>query len=161
MDHDSTNFFKTVSVVLCLFVSICSFFSATAPSEVPLCPITGWVCQRKSFWIPVEDSFKQAYLEEWVFVSGAPSEKDPAPQIRLKSTLRLLWCRSLLLRHLGSQRSPKIKHVFGNALRHHCLRCSHDPHVNAWNYPSRVMQYCQATRILSHQDLINLLCGVR
>ena len=36
--------------------------------------MTGWVCQWKPFWIPVEDSFKKAYLEEWVFISDAPSE---------------------------------------------------------------------------------------
>ena len=60
-------------VVLCLFVLICSFLSAVASSEAPLCPMTGWVCQWKPFWIPVEDSFKKAYLEEWVFISDAPS----------------------------------------------------------------------------------------
>ena len=36
--------------------------------------MTGWVCQWKPFWIPVEDSFKKAYLEEWVFISDVPSE---------------------------------------------------------------------------------------
>ena len=29
--------------------------------------MTGWVCQWKPFWIPVDDSFKKAYVEEWVF----------------------------------------------------------------------------------------------
>ena len=48
---------------------------AIASSEAPLCPMTGGVCQWKPFWIPVEDSFKKAYLEEWVFIiSDAPSE---------------------------------------------------------------------------------------
>ena len=36
--------------------------------------MTGWVCEWKPFWIPVEDSFKKAYLEEWVFISDAPYE---------------------------------------------------------------------------------------
>ena len=32
--------------------------------------MTGWVCQWKPFWIPFEDSFKKALVEEWVFISG-------------------------------------------------------------------------------------------
>ena len=36
--------------------------------------MSDWVCQWKPFWIPVEDSCKKAYLEEWVFISDAPSE---------------------------------------------------------------------------------------
>ena len=36
--------------------------------------MTSWVCQWKPFWIPVDDSFKKAYLEEWVFINNAPSE---------------------------------------------------------------------------------------
>ena len=37
--------------------------------------MTGWVCQWKPFWIPVEDSFKKAYVEEWVFLVNATSER--------------------------------------------------------------------------------------
>ena len=33
-----------------------------------------WVCQMKPFWIPVGDSFKKAFVEEWVFVSGDSSD---------------------------------------------------------------------------------------
>ena len=36
--------------------------------------MSGWVCQWKPFWIPVEDSFKKAFVEEWVFISDEPSE---------------------------------------------------------------------------------------
>ena len=36
--------------------------------------MSGWVCQWKPFWIPVEDSFKKAYMEEWVFILDVPSE---------------------------------------------------------------------------------------
>ena len=61
-------------VVLCLIVQQYTFLSAIASSVAPLCPMTGWVCQWKPFWIPVEDSLKKAYLEEWVFISDAPSE---------------------------------------------------------------------------------------
>ena len=35
--------------------------------------MTGWVCQWKPFWIPFEDSFKTAYMEEWVFINDVPS----------------------------------------------------------------------------------------
>ena len=36
--------------------------------------MTGWVCQWKPFSILVGDSFKKAFLEEWVFISDVPSE---------------------------------------------------------------------------------------
>ena len=36
--------------------------------------MSGWVCQWKPFWILVEDSFKKAFVEEWVFVSDEPSD---------------------------------------------------------------------------------------
>ena len=29
--------------------------------------MTGWVCQWKPSWIPVDDTFKKAYVEDWVF----------------------------------------------------------------------------------------------
>ena len=47
-------------VVWCLIVQQCTFLSAIASSGVPLCPMTGWVCPWKPFWIPVENSFKKA-----------------------------------------------------------------------------------------------------
>ena len=36
--------------------------------------MSGLVCQWKPFWIPVEDSFKKAFVEELVFISDVPSE---------------------------------------------------------------------------------------
>ena len=36
--------------------------------------MSGLVCQWKPFWILVEDSFKKAFVEEWVFISDVPSE---------------------------------------------------------------------------------------
>ena len=86
---------------------------------------------------------------------------DPIPQNRVMSSLRLQGYRCLSYRHHGNQRKPRTQLVLGSVLRHHCLCCSHDLHVNVWNYPSRVMLYCQATRILSPQDRITLPCGVR
>ena len=37
--------------------------------------MTGWVCQWRPLWIPVEDSVKKACLEEWVFQVNATSER--------------------------------------------------------------------------------------
>ena len=37
-------------------------------------PMSGWACQRKPFWIPVGDSFKKAFVEEWVLISDEPSD---------------------------------------------------------------------------------------
>ena len=36
--------------------------------------MSGWVCQWKPFQIPVGDSFKKAFVEEWVFISDEPSD---------------------------------------------------------------------------------------
>ena len=59
--------------------------------------MTGWVCQWKPFWIPVEDSFKKVYLEEWVFISDAPSEAKPQEKAcfweRIEAPLPPLWPR--------------------------------------------------------------------
>ena len=59
---------------VCLCTTVLSF-QPFAYSVAPLCPMTGWACQWKPFWIPVEDSFKKAYLEEWVFINNASSER--------------------------------------------------------------------------------------
>ena len=37
--------------------------------------MSGWVCQWKPFWIPVDGSFKKAYVGEWVFISDVHSER--------------------------------------------------------------------------------------
>ena len=36
--------------------------------------MSGWVCQWKPFRIPVGDSFKKAFVEEWVFISDEPAD---------------------------------------------------------------------------------------
>ena len=75
LDNDSTNFLKTVSLCgVCLCNNVLSF-QPFAYSVAPHCPMTGWVCQWKPFWIPVDDSFKKAYVEEWVFLVNATSER--------------------------------------------------------------------------------------
>ena len=111
------------------------------------------------FWIPVEDSFKKAYVEQWFSLLMLVLNV-PIPKVRVMLFLRLLRCRCLSHSHHGDHRKTRTLLVLGNVLRHHCLHCSHDPHVNVWNYSSLVMLFCPATRILSHQDRINLPCGV-
>ena len=82
MDNDSTNFLKHCFVVSCLFVHIRVCFQANPPlyrssfgaAFAVACLMSGWVCQWKPFWIPVGDSFKKAFVEEWVFISGEPSD---------------------------------------------------------------------------------------
>ena len=81
VDYDSTNFLKHCFVVSCLFVrKRASHLAIASSTEVSIClcgdsfPCQGWVCQWKPFWIQVEDSFKKAFVEEWVFISDEPSE---------------------------------------------------------------------------------------
>ena len=63
------------------------------------------------------------------------------------------------LRHLGSQRSPGIKLVFGNVLRHHCLRCGHDLNVISQQlspFPERLELPFSSDAILSgYEDLVS------
>ena len=73
--------------------------------------------------------------------------------------LRLTRCRCLFPRHEGKHQNPMFHMVLRNVLRHHCLHCSRDLHMNVWNYPSLVMLFLSATRILSHEDLIHSPCG--
>ena len=73
-EYESTNFLKIVS--LC---NVCLRTNAVLPSAICICwsahcPMTGWVCQWKPFWIPVDDSFKKAYVEDWVFQITDPSD---------------------------------------------------------------------------------------
>ena len=68
----SSRRFRCVVFFLCTTVLS---FQPFACYVAPLCPMTGWVCQWKPFWTPVEDSFKKAYLEEWVFINNATSER--------------------------------------------------------------------------------------
>ena len=122
--------------------------------------MTGWVCQWKPFWIPVDDTFKKAYVEDWVFqipdtydFSLPGGQEDIIPETP-----------GVTLPVPSSQREapkPRFLLVLRNTLRHHCLRCSHDPHVNVWSCISPVIPYCQATRIFTCLVQISLPCGVR
>ena len=62
---------------------------------------------------------------------------------------------------------PQDKATFGNELKHHCLLYGPDatsfiqdssvPFLSAWNGPFQMMKSCQATKILSPQEQLNLL----
>ena len=162
----------------CLFVQVHASLLAIASSEAPLCPMSGWVCQWKPFSIPVEDSFKKACMEEWVYISEYLLKDQALPripwsitQISVKSSPRLPGCRSMPLRHLGSLRSPMIEHVFGNDLRHHCLRCGHDqnvisfihvslvPFLSVWSCRFQMRLSCLVTKNSTPQGMIFLLHG--
>ena len=123
--------------------------------------MTGWVCQWNPFEIPVDDSFKKAYVEEWVFqvhaaseLSLSESQGDVIPETPKVS----------LPVSSSPWRPPKNEDTACSRERieaTHCLHCNHNLHVNVWNYPCPVMLSSPATRILSHQDLINLPFGER
>ena len=75
------NFLEHGFVVSCLFVQVRVWVKANPPLDrssfgaafVVAYMMSGWVCQWKPFWIPVEDSFKKAFVEERV-ISDDPSD---------------------------------------------------------------------------------------
>ena len=72
--YESTNFLKTVS--LCR-VCLCEYvlpFEPLHPRRCHFVPCQVGFCQWKPFWIPVEDSFQKAFVEECVFISDVHSE---------------------------------------------------------------------------------------
>ena len=103
---------------------------------------------------------KKANVEDWVFQVTDPSDIS-LPGSQGIFFLRLQRCRCLFPRHKGKHRNPRFHLVLRNTLRHHCLLCSHDLHVNVWSYLSPLMLYCQATRIFTCPVLISLQCGVK
>ena len=74
VDNDSTNSSQTLFRCVVFFVHIRVCFPANPPLDrssfgaafVVAYLMSGWVCQWKPFWIPVE-AFKKAFVEEWVF----------------------------------------------------------------------------------------------
>ena len=92
--------------------------------------MTGWVCQWKPFWIPVDDSFKKAYVEEWIFFVNASSERSLSESQGdvIPETPKV----SLPVSSSPWEPPKRTQLVLGNVLRHLCLHCSHDLHVNVW-----------------------------
>ena len=120
--------------------------------------MTGWVCQWKPFWMLVDDSFEEAFVEDGVCQVTDTSDFS-FPEVRVMLFLRLPRCRCLSHRHHGDHRKTRTPLVLGNVLRHHSSHYSRDLLVNVWKCSSPVI-FCLAARILS-QDLINLPCGER
>ena len=92
-----------------------------------------WVCQWKPFWIPVGESFKKVYLEEWIFTGDDSSDEQRATDIPvlLHSTGNTDYIRD---DHPPTPRPsrqpdslpweptrPQDEAYFGSELRHHCL----------------------------------------
>ena len=117
--------------------------------------MTGWVCQWKPFWIPVDDSFKKAYVEEWVFqvadtsdLSFSGGQGDVIPETPKVSM------------HVQSSSSgpPKAKIQLVEAP---LPPLPPRPTCERLELPFSCDAFSLATRILPHQDLINLPCGER
>ena len=49
--------------------------SSVVPAFAVEFPMSGWVCQWKPLWIPVGESFKKAYLEEWIYTGDDSSDE--------------------------------------------------------------------------------------
>ena len=85
----------------------------------------------------VDDSFKKAHVEDWVFQIPDPSDFSlPRGQGDIFPET------PEVTHHKGKHRSLRFLLVLRNTLRNHCLRCSHDLHVNVWSYLSPVVLYC-------------------
>ena len=170
VENDSTNFLKTVSLCRACLCKYMLPFQPLHPRRRRFVP-----CQVGFVNGSPSGSQSKTHSRKLIWKSGSLSGmyllKGQAPQIRVKSSPRLLGCRTLPLRYFGSLRSPMIKNVFWNELMHHCLRCGHDQNVisfirnssvpfpNAWNCPFRAMISCQATKNSNPQEMIFLLHG--
>ena len=108
----------------------------------------------------------KAYLKEWII----PTNKD------LRTLATQITYVMMIVQHPDQRGSPilfpvnllgsRIRPTFGKEMRHQCLLYGPDatsytpgsfvPFLNARNCPSRVMKFCQATRILSPRGQINL-----
>ena len=122
---------------------------------------------------------QKALLEEWVFISGLLT--DTTLWISLCSTaqttviafLRHPDFRNNSILFLGNPRGLKIRLIFANEMRHHCLHYGpgpnatsfiHDnsvPFLNVWNCHFLMMKSCAVTKKLSPQEHITLLRGSR
>ena len=150
------------------FVHVRGYFQANPPFDqssfvaafVVEFPMPGWVCQWKPFWIPVGESFKKAFLEEWIFTGDDSSDEQGVTNfpVLLHSTGNTDYIRdddpptprpSRQPDSLPWEPSPRIRPTFGNELRHHCLLYGPDatsslqgssvPLLNAWSCPFEMM----------------------
>ena len=121
--------------------------------------MTGWVCQWKPFWIPVDESFKKAYVEDWVFQITDPSD------ISLPGGQGILFLRLLKV-------SLPVSSSQREAPKPEVSTCAQE-HVEAPLPPLQPRPTCErleptfsSDAILSRHDdlcpvLISVLCGVK
>ena len=142
------------------------------------CLCQAGVCQWKPFWIPVGESFKEAFLEEWVFTSDDSSDEQRVTDFLCSYTAlaTLITYVMIILQHPDHRDSPvlfpgnlrglKIRPTFWNELRHRCLLYGPDAtsfiqDSSVPSCPFQVMKSGQTTKILSPQEQIHLLRGSR
>ena len=153
VDYESTNFIKIVSLCFVCFCTMPFLLSDICICWNAHCPMTDWVSQWKPFWVPVDDSFKKASVEERVFQVTDTSDfsffrksrefnpETPKVSMPVYSSTWGPW---------NDEDTALL--VLEKVLRHHCTHCSHDILVNVWNCPSPVMIVCLVTRIPSGSD---------
>ena len=177
-----TNLLNTDSLVCDFFVQVRGYFQANPQFDqssfvaalVVEFRMPGWACQWKPFWIPVGESFKKAYLEEWIFTGDDSSDEQRVTTTQITYVMMILQHpdhRGSPILCLGNLLGNRIRPTLGNELRNHCLLYDLDatsstkgssvPFLSACSCPFRVMKFCQATKILSPQGQINLPLGSR
>ena len=184
------NILNTDSLCRVCFMHLRDYFLAIAPSGLSLTClfVVGFLCQAG--YVNGNPSGSQ-----WVNRSKRNSSRSGfslATTLPTNEKLRISLCYyaalttliayvMIILQHpdhrdssilfLGSLRGLKIRPIFGNELRHHCLLYGHGPNatsfihdnsvpfLNAWNCLFQMMKSCSATKILSPQEQIILLRG--
>ena len=151
------------------------FFVAGVHFFDPFSLMSGWVCEWKPFWIPVE-SFQKAYLEEWIHMGDYSSGEQCTANIPTlvqgagykdyTSEQKLHEEAPAAPRPTGQPDAPTWELIvlqgtasFWNERRHHCLsqdlgailstQNSTDLSLNAWSCRFQVQRSRQASRILS------------
>ena len=142
-----------------------------------------WVCQWKPFWTLSGNRSKRPSWR-WIFVGGDSSDEQNVTDFPVLHSTGDTDCirddHPLTPRPsrqpdslLWEPTRPQDKACFWERIEHHCLLHCHGPDatsfildssvlfLNAWNCPLQMMKSCQATKILSPQEQINLLHGSR
>ena len=93
------------------------------------CPMSSWVCPWKPFWIPVDDSFKKAFVEEWVFINDVPCERPNSaedPVVHNSEHSEFILVTPKTSKHSSTLSwETAMPQDFRSEFRHHCLRCGH------------------------------------
>ena len=139
-----------------------------------------WVCQWKPFWIPVGESFRKAFVEDWVFVSGDSSYGQNVMDFPFLHSTDHSDCipeTPRISKQVDSlpwePMRPQDKAYFWERMRHHCLRYGHGhnaisfihdnsvPYLSVWNCHFQMMKSYPVTKKLSPQEQITLLRASR